>query len=94
MHRILKGHHFLKHLVNPVNPVHLMFKHDKIKPGQARFFIVFFIIILTSHSPVVYYYSESCSCGRSTSSTIAIGALSPARYPHLSILKYPPGRSL
>lgn len=28
-------------------------------------------------------YSSSLACGRSTSSTIAIGALSPGRLPHL-----------
>src|SRR4029434_6593511 len=39
-------------------------------------------------------FSAGGASGRSTSSTSAIGALSPTRKPNLRIRKYPPGRAL
>ena len=40
-----------------------------------------------------YSSASSSGTGRSTSSTMAMGALSPVRKPHFNIRRYPPGRS-
>ena len=63
------------------------------KRAPKRSFYVMRRTASNAGSQVLDYSASAAISGRSTSSTIAIGAASPARNPDFKIRMYPPGRS-